>query len=96
MIFIKLEPEAGYNQTYGTAGLNMTQALKTYSALSLKLSKFNVQTPATVLPKNSYDMLIGTSFLKDWKFKLDFKLMSFISLAKKYSSSTLSSRFLNC
>ena len=70
---MKLAPDVDYNQSYGTTGLNVTQALGVYSALSLKIGKFIVQTPAIVLPNNSYDILIGTSFLKDWKCKLDFE-----------------------
>ena len=46
-------------------GINVTQALGAYSALLLKIGRFIVQTPAIVLPNNSYDMLIGTSFLRD-------------------------------
>ena len=59
---INLVPDVDYNQTYGTAGPNVTQELGAYSALLLKIGRFVIQKPAIVLPNNSYDMLIGTSF----------------------------------
>ena len=68
---IKLYPDVNYNKTFGTAGPNTTQALGAYSTLSLCFGRLVVQSPAIVLKNDNHDLLIGTSFLRKWKCKLD-------------------------
>lgn len=68
---MKLCPDVNYDKTFGTAGPNATQALGAYSALSLCFGRLVVQSPAIVLKNDNYDLLIGTSFLRKWKCKLD-------------------------
>ena len=61
---IKLAPDVNYSQSFGMAGLNVTQAVGAYSALTLRFGKVIVQSTAIVLNTNNYDILIGTGFIK--------------------------------
>lgn len=62
---LKLAPNLNFNQVYGTAGTAFNQALGAYYALLLRFGKLLFTAPAVVLEKKSYDMLIGTQFLRE-------------------------------
>ena len=67
---MKIAPDINYNKTFGTAGPSLTQAVGAYSALTIKLGRVVVQTPAICLINKSYNILIGASFLKRWNCSL--------------------------
>ena len=70
---IKMAPDLPYNKTYGTAGLNLTTAVGAYSSLPMRFGKFVVSAPAIILPNKSYNILIGTQFLKEFKAVINYK-----------------------
>ena len=57
---INMAHDLPYNKTYGTAGLNMTTTIGTYSFFPMRFGKFVVSAPEIVLPNESYNILIGT------------------------------------
>ncbi|KAJ9055751.1 hypothetical protein DSO57_1000609 [Entomophthora muscae] len=60
---LKLEPDLDYNKGFGTTGPDITKALGSYSSLPLCFGKLVVTIPAIVLQNESYNILIGTSFM---------------------------------
>lgn len=70
---LKKQPDIAHKQQYGTAGANPTTSIGAYSALILQFGAIIVSTPAVVLPNNNYSMLIGTSFLKNYKVNICLK-----------------------
>ena len=80
---IKLAPDVDYKKSFGTAGPNVTRAVGAYSALTLRFGKTILQSPAIVLKNNNYDILIGTSFMRQWNCKIDLgKNLFFINVKK--------------
>ena len=63
---LKLAPDLNYNQIYGTAGLTSTKAIGAYSALPMRFGKMLIAATAVVLENKSYDLLIGTEFLREY------------------------------
>lgn len=68
---LKLAPDLDYQQEFGTAGPNTTRAKGAYSSLPLKFGRLIVTAPAIVLDNNSYDILIGTSFMHKYGTIMD-------------------------
>ncbi|KAJ9086177.1 hypothetical protein DSO57_1006994 [Entomophthora muscae] len=66
-----LAPDIDHRKQYGTAGLTVTTAQGAYSALSLYFGSLAVLSPAIVLPNNSYDILIGTLFMRQYRVRTD-------------------------
>ena len=62
-----MAPDLPFNKTYSTAGLNLTTAVGAYLLLPMRFEKFVVLAPAIVLPNDSYNILIGTQFLMEFK-----------------------------
>ncbi|KAJ9048892.1 hypothetical protein DSO57_1030055 [Entomophthora muscae] len=60
---LKLAPDLDYNEKFGRTGPDKTKALRAYSSLPLCFGKLVVTAPAIVLHNESYDILIGTSFM---------------------------------
>ena len=63
---LKLAPDLAYTQSYGTAGLSTTCAIGAYSALLLRFGKLLLASPAVVLKNGTYNLLIGTQFLREY------------------------------
>ena len=63
---LKLAPDLAYTQSYGMAGLSTTRAIGAYFALPLRVGKFLLAAPAVVLENKTYDLLIGTQFLREY------------------------------
>ncbi|KAJ9064498.1 hypothetical protein DSO57_1029949 [Entomophthora muscae] len=63
---LKLATDLNYHQPYGTAGLSMTRAIGAYSALPMQFDKLLLAAPAVVLENESYDLLVGTQFLREY------------------------------
>ena len=70
---LRLAPDLNYDQVYGTAGLASTRAMGAYSALPMRFGKLLVTAPAVVLENESYDMLIGTQFLREYQATVSLK-----------------------
>ena len=87
---LKLLPDIDHSQSYGTAGLSTTTSLGAYSALLLRFGSIQVAAPAIVLPNKSYDFLIGTLFLDNFKANIEYKTKTFnlmgVSLPMTYSN----------
>ena len=81
---MKTAPDINYNQTFGTAGPSLTQAVGAYRALSIKLGQVVVQTPAICLVNKSYNILIGASFLKRWNCSLDLGQKGFLLIRNHF------------
>ena len=70
---LKLAPDLNYNQIYGTAGLISTKAIGAYSALPMRFRKMLIAAPAVVLENDSYNLLIGTQFLREYNGIINLK-----------------------
>ena len=57
-------PYIWHEQNYGTAGIHGETSKEAYSALPLRFSLLQIAATAIVIPNNSYDMLIETSFMR--------------------------------
>ncbi|KAJ9048893.1 DNA damage-inducible protein 1 [Entomophthora muscae] len=68
-----LTTDIDHKKQYGTAGLGCTTAQGAYSALPLRFGSLAVSAPAIVLPNENYDILIGTSFMRQYGVKTDLK-----------------------
>ncbi|KAJ9066139.1 DNA damage-inducible protein 1 [Entomophthora muscae] len=66
-----LAPDIGHWKQYGTAGLTVTTAQGAYSALPLRFGSLAVLAPAIVLPNDNYDILISTSFMRQYGVRTD-------------------------
>ncbi|KAJ9073229.1 DNA damage-inducible protein 1 [Entomophthora muscae] len=66
-----LAPDIDHQRQYGTAGLTFTIAQGAYSALPLRFGSTKVSAPAIVLPNDNYDILIGTSFMRQYRVRTD-------------------------
>ena len=80
---MKISPDLPFNKVFGTAGPNTTQAQGAYSGLTLKIGRLMIQTPAIVLKNESYDILLGSSFLKKFKCKIDLETDTFYFLGEQ-------------
>ncbi|KAJ9076690.1 DNA damage-inducible protein 1 [Entomophthora muscae] len=67
--FLGLAPDIDHQKQHGTAGLTVTTAQGAYSALPLRFGSLAVLAPATVLPNNNYDILIGTLFMRQYRVR---------------------------
>ncbi|KAJ9083546.1 hypothetical protein DSO57_1033734 [Entomophthora muscae] len=63
---LKLAPNLNYHQLYGTAGLSVTCAIEAHSALPMQFGKLLLAAPAVVLENESYSLLFGTQFLREY------------------------------
>ncbi|KAJ9052466.1 DNA damage-inducible protein 1 [Entomophthora muscae] len=70
---LKLAPDLNYHQSYGTAGLSMTCAIGAYSALPMQFGKLLLAAPAVVLENESYNLLVGTQFLREYNGIINLK-----------------------
>ena len=61
---LNILPDLDYAKEFGTAGQFSTTFQGVFSALLLQFGGIVVSAPAVVLPSTTYNMLIGTSFLK--------------------------------
>ncbi|KAJ9082315.1 hypothetical protein DSO57_1005763 [Entomophthora muscae] len=61
---LKLAPDLDYQEVFGMAVPLTTKAMGAYSSLPLWFGKLILTTPAIVLDNHSYDILIGTVFMK--------------------------------
>ncbi|KAJ9088182.1 hypothetical protein DSO57_1025735 [Entomophthora muscae] len=77
---LKLAPDLDYEEDFGTAGPNKTKALGAYSSLLLWFGKLVVTAPAIVLQNNSYDILIGMSFMATYSTIINHKDSTFSTL----------------
>ena len=76
---LKLAPELTYYKTYGTDGLATTHVIGAYSSLPLWFGKLLLLSLAVVLENDSYDLLIGTQFLREYNGIINLK-DGFVSL----------------
>ncbi|KAJ9049495.1 hypothetical protein DSO57_1023733 [Entomophthora muscae] len=65
---LKLAPDLGYQEVFGTEGPLTTKAMSAYSSLPLWFGKLIVAAPAIVLENSSYYILIGTGFMNKYGF----------------------------
>ncbi|KAJ9079453.1 hypothetical protein DSO57_1035228 [Entomophthora muscae] len=70
---LKLAPDLNYHQSYGMARLSMTCAIGAYSALPMRFGKLFLAAPAVVLENESYDLLVGTQFLREYNGIINLK-----------------------
>jgi len=70
---LKLAHNLNYHQLYGIAGLSMTRAIGAYSALPMQFGKLLLAVPAVVLENESYNLLVGTQFLREYNEIIDLK-----------------------
>lgn len=73
---IRLPPDLINKKQYGTVGEHTTTICGVYSALPFQFS-IVVSFPAVVLPNQSYEMIIGTSFLKEDGIKVCYSSHTF-------------------
>ncbi|KAJ9077033.1 hypothetical protein DSO57_1020552 [Entomophthora muscae] len=66
-----LAPDIYHNKKYITAGLDCTTSQGAYSALSLHFASLAVSVPAIVLPNESYNILVETLFMHQYRVKTD-------------------------
>ncbi|KAJ9059561.1 DNA damage-inducible protein 1 [Entomophthora muscae] len=66
-----IAPDIDLWKQYGSAGLTVTTAQGAYSSLSLRFGSLAVLVPAIVFPNNNYDILIGTSFTRQYRVRND-------------------------
>ncbi|KAJ9072951.1 hypothetical protein DSO57_1021580 [Entomophthora muscae] len=66
-----IAPYIDHKKSYGTEGLDYTIAQGAYSALPLRSGSLAVSAPAIVLPNENYNILIGTSFMRQYGVKND-------------------------
>ena len=64
---LKLPSDLIHSKQYGTAGEHGTLSQGAYSAIPLQFGKIVVSYPAVVLPNQTYKMIIGTLFLKEYR-----------------------------
>ncbi|KAF5188754.1 hypothetical protein FRX31_021659, partial [Thalictrum thalictroides] len=69
---IKIAPDVDYSREYNTAGNSTTRAIGAYSSLSLRFGGLVLTGPAIVLDSDSYDILIGTKFFRDFKATISY------------------------
>ncbi|KAJ9082554.1 hypothetical protein DSO57_1003326 [Entomophthora muscae] len=72
-----LAPDIDHRKQYGTAGLTTTTAQGAYRALTLRFGSLVVLAPAIVLPNDSYDILIGTLFMRQHRVRTDMAAETF-------------------
>ncbi|KAJ9085721.1 DNA damage-inducible protein 1 [Entomophthora muscae] len=70
---LKLAPSLNCHQSYRKAGLSMTCAMGTYSALPMRFGKLLLAAPAVVLENESCNLLVGTQFLRDYNGTINLK-----------------------
>ncbi|KAJ9070525.1 hypothetical protein DSO57_1007149 [Entomophthora muscae] len=70
---LKLAPDLNYHQSYGTAGLSMTCAIGTFSALPMQFAELLLDAPAVVLENESYDLLVYIQFLIEYNVIINLK-----------------------
>ncbi|KAJ9079034.1 hypothetical protein DSO57_1000669 [Entomophthora muscae] len=70
---LKFAPNLNYHQLYGTAGLSMTRAIGAYSSLPMQFGKLLLAAPAVVLENKSYNLLVGTQFLREYNVIINSK-----------------------
>ncbi|KAJ9078420.1 hypothetical protein DSO57_1006832 [Entomophthora muscae] len=70
---LKLDPDLNYHQSYGMAGLSMTCAIGAYSALPMWFGKLLLAAPAVVLKNESFDLSVGTQFLREYNGIINLK-----------------------
>jgi hypothetical protein len=80
---LKLMPDILHEQNYGTAGIHGVTSKGAYSVLPIRFGSLQVAAPAIVIPNNSYDMLIGTSFMRQFKAKTNHEDDTFTILGHK-------------
>ena len=73
---IKLAPDIECDK-FGTAGKEVTTALRTYSALLLWIGSMQMSAPAILLDSDGYEILLGTSFLVQYLATADFRQGTF-------------------
>ena len=67
---IGLKPDLEYACEYGTAGTHSVMSKGAYSSLPLTFGNLSISAPAVVIPNSTYDILIGTAFMKEFGVKL--------------------------
>ncbi|KAJ9084038.1 hypothetical protein DSO57_1028242 [Entomophthora muscae] len=70
---LKLTPNLNYHQLYGTTGLSMTCTIGAYSALPMWFGKLLLAAPAVILENESYNLLVGTQFLRKYNGIINLK-----------------------
>ncbi|KAJ9063881.1 hypothetical protein DSO57_1036305 [Entomophthora muscae] len=74
---LKLALDLDYKEKFSTTCLDKIKALGAYSSLLLWLCKLVVTAPDIVLCNNSYNILIGTSFMATYKTIINHKDSTF-------------------
>ena len=74
---LNILPDLDYAKEFGTDGQFSTTLQGAFSALLLWFGGIVVSAPAVVVPSTTYNMLIGTSFLKRYKVIMDHDSSSF-------------------
>ena len=69
---VRIAPDISYNWEYNTAENSTTKAIGAYSLLPLCFGGLVLTCPAVVLGSNSYDTLIGTKFLRDFRAEISY------------------------
>ncbi|KAJ9077010.1 hypothetical protein DSO57_1020772 [Entomophthora muscae] len=63
-------PDISYAEAFFTAGVESIKSNGAYSSVPLRFSELVVTYPAVVLNSESYDMLIGTDFLRTYQTEI--------------------------
>ncbi|KAJ9062522.1 hypothetical protein DSO57_1009868 [Entomophthora muscae] len=80
-----LAPDIDHRKQYDTARLTVTTAQGAYSALPLHFGTLALLAPAIVLPIDNYDILIGTSFMRQYGIRTDLTAYTFEILGQTIS-----------
>ena len=80
---LKLLPDLPYEREYGTAGKEVVKSIGAYSNLPMRFGTLQISAPAVVLDNNSYDLLLGTSFLRSAKTITDMTQKTFSIMGYK-------------
>ncbi|KAJ9071606.1 hypothetical protein DSO57_1035296 [Entomophthora muscae] len=68
---MRLAPDIDHKKQYGTSGLDCTTTQGGYSTLLLCFGSLVISAPAIVLPNENYNILIGTSLMRQYGVKTD-------------------------
>ncbi|KAJ9068363.1 DNA damage-inducible protein 1 [Entomophthora muscae] len=80
-----LAPDIDHRKQYDTAGLTVVTAQEAYSALPLRFGSLAVLAPTIVLSNDNYDILIGTSFMRQYGVRTDLTADTFEILGQTIS-----------
>ncbi|KAJ9088633.1 hypothetical protein DSO57_1021113 [Entomophthora muscae] len=79
---LRFLPDISYAESFFTAGVESIKSNGAYSSVPLRFGELVVTYPAVVLESESYDMLIGTDFLRTYQTEIshlhgDFSILGY-------------------